>query len=258
MRTAVNTHSAITKAHTMANIALINKSGNTGKTTLAKQLATLFSAERIQIEDQNTSDGAVDLELSAARFKEVAGQLNIADPDDHFILDIGASNAKPMMEHFAKLKTTRAAMDFFVVPVVPAAKQITDSLATVNDLIKIGVEPSRIVVLLNNITDVDQLEKQFESVFLLRAFGVHVCDQAVLNSDVFELMKGQDESIYDLEASPPDFRALKKKAKEEGGDLMALGDKMVLQDLAENAAANLRAAVMATPLAAMIKAPAEA
>lgn len=231
---------------------VINLSGNTGKTTLSKHLlAPQLNARRIEIEDVNTGDGEADLDLAANKFKALAAELNVADDDEHFVIDIGASNAKAMIEHFAQLKSTRAAIDFWVIPVVPSAKQKTDSLNTVKTLMEIGVDPGRIVMILNNITDIDSVSSDFATILAARRIGISVVDEAVLASEVFEMLKGRQESVFTLLESPPDFRSLKKAAREKGDDgaMLEIGRQMVLQDMAESAVENLRAVFLSTPMA---------
>jgi len=231
---------------------VINLSGNTGKTTLSKHLlAPQLNARRIEIEDVNTGDGEADLDLAASKFKALAAELNVADDDEHFVIDIGASNAKTMIEHFAQLKSTRAAIDFWIIPVVPSAKQKTDSLNTVKTLLEIGVEPGRIVMILNNITDIDSVSSDFTTILATRKLGINVVDEVVLASEVFEMLKGRQESVFTLVESPPDFKALKKAAREknDAAALLEIGRQMVLQDMAESAAENLRSVFLATPMA---------
>ncbi len=233
-------------------VAVINLSGNTGKTTLSKHLfAPLLNARRVQIEDVNVGDGEPDLELAAGKFKLLAAELNVADDSDNFVIDIGASNAKLMIEHFADLKTTRSAVDFWVIPVVSASKQKMDSLNTANTLIKIGVEPSKIVMVLNNVTDIDSLEHDFAAIIGVRELGIQVANEAVLSSDVFEMLKGDVSNVFDLVKTPPDFKALLKAARkaDDKEAIKNVGVKMVMQDLVEAAAKNLRAVFESTPLA---------
>lgn len=236
-------------------VAVLNLSGNTGKTTLSKHLLVpLLGAQRIEIEDVNTGDGQADTELAATKFQTLAAELNVADDDESFVIDIGASNAKLMLEHFAQLKITRRAIDFWVIPTVASSKQKADSLNTAKKLMGIGVPASQIVMIINNVDDVDAMEDDFAPILSARAIGLHVADQVVLSSEAFEMLKGQNESVFDLANNPPDFKKLKISAKKAGPDaLAALGRRMVLQDLAEAAADNLKAVFKSTPLAALVQ-----
>ena len=171
-------------------VVIINLSGNTGKTTLAKHLLSpLLNARRVQIEDVNSGDGEPDLELAAGKFKALAAELNVADDDENFVIDIGASNAKPMIEHFSALKSTRAGIDFWIIPVVPPSKQKVDSLNTASTLMKIGVDPEKIVMVLNNVVDTDSIEHDFAAIFGVGKLGIHVASEVVLASVVSNCSK---------------------------------------------------------------------
>lgn len=237
-------------------VAVINLSGNTGKTTLSKHLlAPQLNARRVQIEDVNVGDGEPDLELAASKFKSLAAELNAADDSESFVIDVGASNAKAVVEHFSQLKSTRADIDFWVIPVVPASKQKSDSINTASTLMKIGVKADRIVMVLNNIVDTQSVEHDFAVILALRELGIHVADQAILANEVFEMLKGQSESVFDIAKNRPDFKALMKAAREAGNkdEVLNLGTKMVTQDMAEDAAENLKAVFESTPIFTAVK-----
>lgn len=230
-------------------VCIISFSGNTGKTTLRKHLfGPLLKAKQIQIEDVNTGDGEPDLELAAGKFRDLAAVLNVAEASENFVIDTGASNAHPMMVHFSQLKRTRSAIDFWLIPVVPAKKQILDGLNTIQALLDIGVEPSKIVVIINNVQDTFSVHHDFAAVFAAKSLGIVVADQAVLASQVYEMMKGGNESVFDLANNPPDFSALRIEARKSGAEALAkLGEQMVTQDMAEDAAVNLKAVFDSTP-----------
>ena len=144
-------------------IAVINFSGNTGKSTLTKNLLVpqIPGCKRISIEEINEGDGKSDLDIGASLFRNLAAELNVADDDQHFVIDIGASAAKSMLSHFATLRTTRSDISFWVVPVTSQVKQRADTLNTVKALIEIGVKPERIVVVANNISEIALFEGDF-------------------------------------------------------------------------------------------------
>jgi hypothetical protein len=242
----------------MTIIAIVNLSGNTGKTTLAKHLfAPLLNARRISIEDVNTGDGEPDLQIAAKQFDTLAADLNVADEDENIVIDIGASNAKSMFEKMIKLSTTRKSVDYWVIPVVTANKQQTDSLVTMKKLNEIGIPFNQIVMLLNNVDgeNLDSIEHDFTRIFGARELGVFVANGTVLQSEVFEMLKGSNETVFDLKQNRPtkaEFDAKKKEIRASGdmSALRALGVRQVLLDLADDAANNLRS-VMGTMPAGM-------
>lgn len=238
-------------------IVIFNFSGNTGKTTLAKHLFVpqIPGAQRITIEDLNVGDGQADVEIAAGKFRELAAQLNVADDDEHFVIDLGASAAKEMLVHFSTLRSTRRAIDFWVIPVTPAAKQVADTLNTIAALADLGISPASMVVVLNNVVDVAAFESDFALIASAsEKFGFSVAHQAVLSSEIFDTLKGRQETVFDIADDRADFKALRRELKGDLAALEQLGRRMVIRDLAEAAVDNLRAVFASTPIATAIEA----
>lgn len=233
-------------------VAVINFSGNTGKSTLTKNLLVpmIPNAKRISIEDLNEGDGKSDVEISASLFRNLAAELNVADDEDNFVIDIGASAAKEMLVHFATLRTTRSDINFWVVPVTPQLKQRGDTLNTVRALMEIGVKPESIVVVPNLISDIALFQGDFAQIAAAATeMGFSMCSEAVLLDAVYDMTKNTNASMFDIAAEATDFKALRKKYKTEPEKLEHLGRQMVIHDSAEQACENLRAVFAATPLA---------
>lgn len=229
---------------------VINLSGNTGKTTLTKHMFTpLLNATRISIEDVNTGDGEPDLEISAGKFKKLAAELNTADDDENYVVDIGASNAKAMIANFDALSSTTELIDFWVIPVTPSAKQIIDSLRTAEALKGLGIDAEKITLLPNNVTDVESYETDFAAILKARDFGFIVPDNAVLSTEAFALLRDDERSVFDVVRNKPNFSAMKaelRKADDKAG-LVKLGNEMVLFDMSRQAARNLQAVFDSLP-----------
>lgn len=233
-------------------IVVMNLSGNTGKTTLARHmLAPLLSAKRISIEDVNAGDGVPDAEITAARFKTLAAELNYVSDEENIVIDIGASNAKVMLNNFDQLSSTADGINFWVIPVTPSTKQRTDSLNTVQKLIEIGIDSEKIILIPNNVTETETFEDDFKNIFdACEAIDVFVSKQPVLANDAYEMLKTDERCIIDVANTKPDFAA-QRKALHEAADekgLHQLGKDMVLYDLCKFTAKNLGRVFKALPL----------
>lgn len=230
---------------------IINISGNTGKTTLTKHMfAPLLKAKRISIEDSNAGDGTPDLEISSAKFKKLAGELNTADESESFVIDIGGSNAKNMISTFDELASTTELIDCWVIPVTPSTKQITDSLRTAQSLKDLGIEPEKIVLLPNNVTDPESFESDFALIYKARQFGFFVPEQAILSTEAFEILKNDERSIFDVINNKINFTAKKAELRKAGDDegLAKLGQEIVLYDLSRFASRNIKKVFESIPL----------
>ena len=233
---------------------IMNLSGNTGKSTLARHmLAPLLNARLCTIEDVNQGDGTVDVEISAKQFNELASELNIADDDENFVIDIGASNAKYMLEKFAELALTTELIDCWLIPVTPHSKQNIDSIRTAIALVNCGVPHKKIVLFANNVSDVDTFENDYKPMLLLRETKPSerfvICSEAVLSSDVYEILKEDPRTIFDIAKNKPDFSALKKqlRAANDMEGLKNLGEEMVLFDMCRVATKNVQTVFNAIP-----------
>lgn len=234
-------------------IAVINFSGNTGKTTLTKNLLVplIPGAKRISIEDVNEGDGAVDLQIGANRFRNLAAELNVADDDQHIVMDIGASTGKAMVAELGALRTTRRIFDFWIVPVVPSEKERRDTLNTVKALLEIKVPADRIVVIANNLSDPEMFSVDFAQLAAAAGeLGFVLCPQGILQHKVFDQIKGWDESVFDVVAkySEDYLRAERKAAKGDEAKLEYVGQLMVIRDAAEEACEQLRDVFAVTPM----------
>lgn len=231
-------------------IVVINLSGNTGKTTLSKHMFTpLLGATRISIEDTNSGDGEPDVEISAGKFKQLAAEINASGDDENFVVDVGASNAKAMIANFDSLASTTELIDCWVIPVTPSAKQIVDSLKTATKLSELGIEPSKITLLPNNVTDLESYETDFANIYKARKVKFVVPENGILSTEVFTMLRDGERSIFDVVQNKPDFAARKAELRAAGDEkgLMKLGHEMVLYDMSRHAAKNVQSVFNSLP-----------
>lgn len=231
-------------------IVVINLSGNTGKTTLSKHMFTpLLGATRISIEDTNSGDGEPDVEISAGKFKQLAAEINASGDDENFVVDVGASNAKAMIANFDSLASTTELIDCWVIPVTPSAKQIVDSLKTATKLSELGIEPSKITLLPNNVTDLESYETDFANIYKTRKVKFVVPENGILSTEVFTMLRDGERSIFDVVQNKPDFATRKAELRAAGDEkgLMKLGHEMVLYDMSRHAAKNVQSVFNSLP-----------
>ncbi|MDR3453023.1 MAG: hypothetical protein P4L96_09490 [Rhodoferax sp.] len=237
------------------NIATINIAGGAGKSTFTKHglVPQLPNASRISVEDWNSGDGEADLEISAKSFYQLAAQLN-TDEEQSFVLDIGTSNSRGMLQHFADLELTRDEIDFWVVPVRAGSKERIDTMRTIASLLELGIDPASIVVVAQAITDIATFEADFAVLKAsARDLGLSFATQAVLYNDVYHLLKGGPQTVFDVVRDKPDFKALRTQHRGNEQKLIEIGNQMLLYSLASTAVRNLMAVFESTPLAAAVR-----
>ena len=128
-------------------IAVINFSGNVGKSTLARHLLQprIPGAELIAIESLNASEGS----SATLRGDEFAALQEYLQSIPSAVVDIGASSVEEFLDLMQSYRGSHEDFDCFVVPTVPPAKQQQDTIATLIDLSRLGVQPERLRVVFN-------------------------------------------------------------------------------------------------------------
>jgi hypothetical protein len=237
------------------NYVLFSIVGAAGKTTLATHcLKPLIpNSVLIEIEDWNTVDGSADSEIRARDFYKLAAQLN-TDSRQSFILDIGASNSKIMSKHFEDLELTREIIDWWIVPVRAGAKERVDTLKSIDLLLSMSIQPSKIIVIAQAVDDVDQFDSNFENLNdTLDQLGIFFASQAVLYNEVFNLLKNSKKSVFEIASNMPDFASMKIKYKNDEKKLLQIGHDMLIFSLACKASRNLLSVFDSTPMSVNYK-----
>jgi hypothetical protein len=199
------------------SIAIVNCSGNVGKTTVTRELMAprLPQMSVRQIESINTDDSAgpkVEV-MIAARFDELHEEL-MRGRD--LLVDIGASNVEEYLSRLDSSVGSQEDYACFIVPVEPESKQMKDTIKTINMLADLGVQPERIRVLLNKVELVNSearevtLRRHFAQLFeLYDGTGAFELNQGALvpKSDVFALAAAAGRTIHDIAIDGVDYKA---------------------------------------------------
>lgn len=233
------------------NVVTINMAGGVGKTTYTKHglVPLIPNAVRISIEDWNSGDGKADLEIGAKKFYSLAAQVN-TDEEQSFVIDIGTSNSKQMLQHFADLQLTTERIGFWVLPVRAGSKERIDTLKTISKLMEIDIDPSRIIVIEQSVTDVGQFDADFEPLMAAgRSHGFCFAEQGVLFNEVYNLTKGSDHTVFDVVRDKPDFKLLRQEHAGNEKKLLEIGNQMLVYSLSNTATRNLLSVFQSTPLA---------
>lgn len=130
-------------------IALINYSGNVGKTTMARDVfkRRLPGYEIVSVESVN-NDGQESVIIRGDDGENLHIEIIY---NDGLILDVGSSNLEAFFRSSAKVGEILNKIDLFVLPVTPERKQQQDTIKTIKDLLEAKVAPSKIHVICNQI-----------------------------------------------------------------------------------------------------------
>lgn len=229
-------------------LAIINFSGNVGKTTIARHLLAprLKKAELISVESANADEQ----EAEALRGKDFAHLQQYMLASDDLIVDIGASNVEDLLTLMRKFKGSQEDFDYFIIPVVPDIKQQKDSANTANELAKMGVPSQRIKFVLNKIEDSSTPAKQFTALLgFLSINGVATMDPAahLTENEIYQRVKVDGRSISELAKDTTDYKALISKAA-NSEEKIKLADLLAVKRLADGVMPELDACFQALKL----------
>jgi hypothetical protein len=132
-------------------LAVINYSGNVGKTTVARHLLAprMPDCQVVAVESINADDG----QPVTIRGRQFAQLQEFLQSVDNVVVDIGASNVEELLKLMRRYQDSQEDFDGFIVPTVPARKQQQDTAATLAELARIGVPPDRLRVVFNQVDD---------------------------------------------------------------------------------------------------------
>lgn len=196
-------------------VAVINFSGNVGKSTVARHLLAprINNVNPISVESIN-SDGTEEDSIRGKQFGELQEALLMVDDA---VVDVGASNVEDFVKLMKQYRKSHEDFDYFVIPTTPPTKQQRDTLSTIEALAEIGVPAKKIRVVFNMVEVDDDPARVFcglfeyhtaEKRFTLRP------DAVIHVNDIYGKLKGSNNSIREILADETDFKEKIKTAKD--------------------------------------------
>lgn len=230
-------------------IAVINFSGNVGKSTIARHLLLprIEGAELVAIESVNADDGKGP-SMRGRQFGELQEYLQTVDSA---VVDIGASNVEDLMMLMHRYRGSHEDFDGFIVPTVATLKQQQDTIATLAELAQLGVPPERLKLVFNMVEDGVDLAQAFDTVLaFLAEQPIARADAACRlgTNEIYERIKGSDTDLATLARDPTDYKALIARAEGTAAKL-ALAQRLALHRLAIGVVPELDACFAALGLA---------
>ena len=213
-------------------VAVINFSGNVGKTTVARHLLAprIAGAEVIAVESIN-ADGDQTQALRGRQFGELQEYLQTVD---NVVVDIGASNVEDLLSLMRKYRGSHEDFDYFVIPTVPALKQQEDTIATLAELARLGIPAAKLKVVFNQVEDGVNIRDVFDT--LLAFIDQHPPTQANTScrlgaNEIYGRIKGTGVDLTELADDDTDYKSLIAQARETA-DKLALAQRLATRRLA--------------------------
>lgn len=225
-------------------VAIINLSGNVGKTTIASQLlAPRMQAARFAVETINASasdDSSTVERINGKGFGALQEDLLQLD---HAIVDVGASNVEEFIKLMHQFDGSHEEFDYFIVPVVSEKKQQIDSINTIKTLAGLGVPAAKIRVVFNKVEldETDDLSHRFGIVCGFheaeKKFTLHR-NAVVFQNEVFDRLRPLKKTVTEVISDNTDYRGMLRNA--ENDDEKAYAVSMIsAKRLAKSAHKNL-------------------
>jgi len=230
-------------------VAVINFSGNVGKTTVARHLLMprIEGAELIAVESLNADDGQGQA-LRGRQFGELQEYLQTVDS---VVVDIGASNVEELLALMHKYRGSHEDFDCFVVPTVAALKQQQDTIATLAELARLGVSASRLKIVFNMVDDGVEVAQAFDTLLAFIAeqpIAQANTDCRLGSNEIYERVKGSGTDLAALACDETDYKALIVQAASTANKF-ALAQKLATRRLARGVVPELDACFAALALA---------
>jgi hypothetical protein len=204
----------------MKRVAVINFSGNVGKTTVSGHLLKprMNGAPIFSIESINSGADADGLDVEKMKGKKFGDLVNELMVLDSAIVDVGASNVEDFLKLMQQYDGSHEEFDFFVIPVIKEKKVQADTVSTIRALQVLGVPKKKIRMVFNKVEADDSITGEFGQLFALaemeKSFIVNA-DAAIYSNEVFERLKSVGKSLGDITADETDYRTMLRTAKDE-------------------------------------------
>jgi hypothetical protein len=201
-------------------IAVMNFSGNVGKTTVAAHLlkprmadAPIFSIESLNID---ASAEGLDVEkMKGKRFGYLQEKLMMID---HASVDVGASNVEDFLKMMQQYDGSHEEFDYFLIPVVKEKKQQADTVNTIRALSKLGIPKSRIRLVFNRVDVDDSVADEFSALFGLVEFEKSFTlrkEAVIYANEIFDRLKTVGKTLGEITADSTDYRAKLRDVSDE-------------------------------------------
>ena len=232
-------------------VALINKTGNVGKTTIgscmiAPRLPNLELVAYIENTNHipNQIPAPVGVVYGAHEFGEVEAELLDAKMNGKSaMIDFGASDFNTTMDMLNQYTMVKDRVDVYIVPCTPGKKEQIDTAVTIDTLIGLGISPEKIRVLFNQVMlrDKPNLHRLFSGIFKLQALTLEKhgvtffadADATMFQAEIFKRLSDLGVPLAEMLEDKTDYEQaiLAEADKEKKFDLAA---RMSIKGLADN------------------------
>ena len=166
-------------------IAVMNFSGNVGKSTIAKHLLAPRMKNCRVLFVETINEGGDATNIKGKEFKEVLVELALLDDA---VVDIGSSNIEEVFKQLKSMADAHEDFDYYVIPTVPSQKQQKDTGKIFLELVELGIDLTKIKLVFNQVERGSNVEKIFGTLIDVVA-PFHTPLNAIIHeSEVYPMM----------------------------------------------------------------------
>jgi len=196
--------------------AVLNYSGNVGKSTVARYLLLprIPGAELAPIEIANARPDGND----AIDPVDYEAMLTTVISTENLVVDVGASSVDPFLSQMRKFAGSIDDFDYFIVPTIPDDKALRDTILTIGTLNKLGAPPDRTICLLNRVQNDAKVDDLLEPLMRFqdqsKAFRVDPRNY-IHENEVFGRVARANTTLEKITEDPTDLRGAVKSASSD-------------------------------------------
>lgn len=194
-------------------IAVLNFSGNVGKSTVSQHLLSprLGDARIICVESIN-DNGTDETTVRGKQYGEISEALACLNA---VVVDVGSSNVEEFMHRMKQFRGSHEDFDYFVVPTAAKLKVQRDTVSTIEALAEVGVPAEKIRLVFNMVEHDEDPATVFSGLleyhkqdkkFTMRPGAV------IHTSELFARLRETGKSIRAVVTDKTDYKSLLKDA----------------------------------------------
>ncbi|NWO07512.1 MAG: hypothetical protein HLX50_18010 [Alteromonadaceae bacterium] len=210
-------------------VAVVNYSGNVGKTVVASQL--LFprfeGCEYYHVETVNAGSDEGET-LSGNQFGEILENIELSDS---CVVDVGASNIEAFLTRMRSFKNSHDEIDYFIIPVTPSLKELQDTESVIDYLLEMGIPEKKLKIVYNKIErsyNKPESELEFFKGTIVENYSKGK-PAIIYNSEYYPMLQDARKRHLDVINDTRDFNALKKAAETKDAKYAIILEKKLYQ-----------------------------
>lgn len=215
-------------------IAVVNYSGNVGKSTIAVEVLASHFPEVEVLSIESINDGA-DGSAVVVRSSQGRDVLRSIALGGQYIIDVGSGDLGQFLAVLKNEGGHGEDIDCWVVPTTIDAKVMKDTNRTIRDLRELGVDGAQIKVVLNRLPAVNALTDESQFKALKKTYGVEIVPAALKESDIYAIVRGSGKTIRDWAGDQQDYKSAARNPELSDEDREAAYQGLLRQRMATSA-----------------------